>query len=131
LELREQGFLRPEAVGNPPAQIEPEADLGPLASGCAGEPSIVDPGALYDCGEVSPFNRYFEGLSETIDPKTGALIVRQKDLTLPGRNEFDLVIERVYNSQQAAAGKPIVDVRAEWRDGWGRLIAIPGLFGTG
>lgn len=85
-----------------------------MASG-TGDPSIVDPGALYDCGKVSPFNCYFEGLSETIDPKTGALIVRQKDLALPGRNGFDLVIERVYNSQQAAAGKPVVDVRAKWR----------------
>ena len=125
LELRDQGFLRPEAVGSPPAPIEPEADLGPLASG-TGDPSIVDPGALYDCGKVSPFNCYFEGLSETIDPKTGALIVRQKDLALPGRNGFDLVIERVYNSQQAAAGKPVVDVRAGFRRKALRDNAQPG-----
>ncbi|MBU5334084.1 hypothetical protein KQI61_17975 [Anaerocolumna aminovalerica] len=37
---------------------------------------------------------------ETVDPITGNLILKQTDLTLPGKNGLDLSIARIYNSSQ-------------------------------
>jgi len=71
-------------------------------------PSVYDPGVLYGAGRVSPFKTYFEGYSEKIDPTSGALIIRQTDFVLPGRNGLDLAFTRVYNHQKANTELPRV-----------------------
>ncbi|MBE3575695.1 MAG: RHS repeat protein, partial [Firmicutes bacterium] len=81
----------PQTAGNPP-------------------PSVVDPGSLYSSGRVSPFKVYFEGYVESIDPSSGALILRQTDFTLPGRNGLDFSLTRIYNSQSANFDLPRVSV---------------------
>lgn len=75
-------------------------------------PSIYDPGVLYGTERVSPFKAYFDGFSEKVDPGSGALIIRQTDFVLPGRNGLDLAFTRVYNSQQANMALPRVEVDA-------------------
>lgn len=97
----------------PPAGMEERADRTATTTS-SGSPSIVDPSSAYNSERVSPFKDYFSGLSETIDPSSGGLIVKQRDLVLPGRNGLDLVLERVYVSQTAYVYTPGAQVTVTW-----------------
>jgi YD repeat-containing protein len=72
-------------------------------------PSIVNPSAVYNTAQVAPANGYFEGYQEQIDPATGALVVTQLDFSLPGRNDLDFELKRVYRSNMAGSGAPRVE----------------------
>ena len=55
---------------------------------------------------LRPYGQYFKNLDEYVSPVTGQLIIKQKDLILPGRG-LDLVIERIYLSPYVFMdGKP-------------------------
>jgi len=55
---------------------------------------------------LRPYGQYFKNLDEYVSPITGQLIIKQKDLILPGRG-LDLVIERIYVSPYVfTGGKP-------------------------
>ncbi|MCR4403482.1 MAG: hypothetical protein NUW12_12060 [Firmicutes bacterium] len=87
-----------------------------------GVPSIVDPSSAYNSERVLPFKDHFSGIVETIDPSSGGLIVKQRDLVLPGRNGLDLVIERVYISQTAYAYTPGIQVTITRREEYGSEV---------
>ena len=63
-------------------------------------------------------------VSESIDPVSGALTLKQTDITLPGKDGFDLSIGRIYNSAKAEVGTKRVKVESSsssWtstEDGW-------------
>lgn len=81
------------------------------AAGSGSTTSIVDPSVLYGTNRVSPFKAYFGGFAETVDPSSGALVIRQTDFTLPGRGGLDFTLARVYNSGLASFDLPRVNVR--------------------
>lgn len=56
---------------------------------------------------VSPFGSYFQNHSESVSPSGGSLSVSATDLLLPGRDGFDLVIKRMYDSTAAEQEKII------------------------
>ena len=59
--------------------------------------------SYYNLG-VSPYQSYFKDNQEVVGPTSGQLSVTATDLTLPGRNGFDLVLQRIYDggaNQQA------------------------------
>lgn len=101
----QQGTAGPRAAQR---AVEAEAQEAQADSGTP--PSIIDPGCVYNSGRVSPFRDYFEGFSESVDPNSGCLIVRQRDFTLPGRGGLDFTLERVYISQSANMYVPRVQV---------------------
>lgn len=45
--------------------------------------------------------------NEMVDPQTGALILKQNDITLPGKDGLDFSLARIYNSSQAVASRAI------------------------
>jgi hypothetical protein len=48
----------------------------------------------------NPKYNSFSGTQEQIDPLTGALVMRQSDITFSGRDGLDLEIARKYNSSK-------------------------------
>ena len=56
--------------------------------------------SYYSLG-VSPFQSYFQDNTEYVSPAYGNLSISATDLRLPGRNGFDLVIKRIYDSDAA------------------------------
>jgi RHS repeat-associated protein len=60
--------------------------------------------SYYDLG-VSPFQSYFKENVESVSPSSGSLTVTATDLRLPGRNGFDLVLKRIYDSAAAEQEK--------------------------
>lgn len=81
------------------------------ATGSGSTMSIIDPSVLYGTSRVSPFKAYFDGFAETVDPSSGALIIRQTDFTLPGRGGLDFSLTRVYNSGLASFDLPRVHAK--------------------
>ncbi len=57
--------------------------------------------AQYGKDNSSPFNNYFANRNEQIRPEDGALVLKENDLILPGRNGLDLEISRYYRNSQA------------------------------
>ena len=53
--------------------------------------------------------------SDYVDPLTGDLTVLQSDLVLPGRDGFDLKLERIYSSAQAGYFTPNAGIQAKGR----------------
>jgi RHS repeat-associated protein len=56
--------------------------------------------SYYNMG-VSPSQSYFQNNVESVSPSSGTLTISSTDLKLPGRCGFDLVIKRIYDSNQA------------------------------
>lgn len=56
--------------------------------------------SYYNLG-VSPFQAYFQNNVESVSPYDGSLSANATDLKLPGRGGFDLVLTRMYSSDQA------------------------------
>ena len=81
------------------------------ATGSGSTMSIIDPSVLYGTSRVSPFKAYFDGFAETVDPSSGALIIRQTDFTLPGRGGLDFSLTRAYNSGLASFDLPRVHAK--------------------
>ncbi|HHW45231.1 MAG TPA: DNRLRE domain-containing protein, partial [Desulfotomaculum sp.] len=94
------------APSYPQSYATPQSETAP-------PPSVIDPGAIYSTGHVSLFKAYFDSSTERVDPSTGALIIRQTDFVLPGRNGLDFALARIYNSQKANTDLPRVRVEVD------------------
>ncbi|MCK4258832.1 MAG: peptidoglycan-binding protein [Halanaerobiales bacterium] len=69
---------------------------------------------------IAPYNSYFNNNQEFVSTGSASLNINTVDVSLPGRNGFNLSLGRIYNSNQAAwdgleAGKPVY---ASFGDGW-------------
>lgn len=51
-------------------------------------------------GNNSPFNYLQNNMAESIDPKTGAITLTQKDISFTGKSGLKLEINRIYSSKQ-------------------------------
>ena len=60
--------------------------------------------SYYDLG-VSPFQSYFNTQQENVSPSSGSLTISATDLILPGRDGFDFIIQRLYDSAAAQQEK--------------------------
>lgn len=94
----------------------------------ADESSLIEPNAVMSSSSTAnwyDYNNYygpkainnghvdqysaFSSQEETINPKTGDLIIKTTDLYLPGRNGLDLEIGRMFQSNQAITGDRLSD----------------------
>jgi RHS repeat-associated protein len=73
-----------------------------------------------------PQSAYQTTASEVIDPLTGSLTLQQTDLVLPGRDGFDLKLERYYNSSQADFFNPKAGVKIATQSNPCNLVLYPG-----
>ena len=83
----------------PKFQIQPETE-GLTYSAVAAStdlPNMINKDSIYGSDKVSPFNTYFSGTTEQINPETGALLIRQTDFTLPGKYGMDFNFTRFFD----------------------------------
>ncbi|MGE5558148.1 MAG: hypothetical protein ACM3WV_05985, partial [Bacillota bacterium] len=66
--------------------------------------TYVYPTQTFGMETYSPFNGYFKSISDIFEPSTGGLIVKQTDLTIPGKHGLNFVLSRTYMSRNAASG---------------------------
>lgn len=89
----------------------------------------------------SPYSMVLNGYNESIDHSSGALILEQTDLTLPGRSGLDVTIKRTYNSKTYNANPLWKSSHEEqfgfWSGfGWqfsvgGKLIVVENIYNYG
>lgn len=69
---------------------------------------------------IAPYNSYFKNNQEFVSPGSASLNINTVDVSLPGRNGFNLSLGRIYNSNQGLwdgldVGNPVY---ASFGDGW-------------
>lgn len=74
------------------------------------------PDYYYNLG-ISPYGSYLQDNAESVSTQSGSLSVTATDLKLPGRNGFDLIIKRLFDSGATGYSSPNEPV-VTFNNGW-------------
>ena len=96
----------------PKFQIQPESEDTTYSASTASAdiPNMVDKDSIFGVDKVSPFNSYFTGSIEEINPETGSLLIGQTDFTLPGKYGMDFTFARIFDSTNSLLEMPAISV---------------------
>lgn len=61
---------------------------------------------------TSPFEQYFQGTSEDINPLSGSLLIKSTDFSLPGKYDMNFSFSRFFNSDLNAMKKVVFTAKA-------------------
>jgi len=85
-----------------------------------------DPSDPWDGNGIVPYGQYFANLGEYVSPSTGMLVIRQTDLSVPGRG-LDLDLARIYTEPYSFLGGTTYNYEAyPWAQlGYGWQLNFP------